>query len=380
MMQFIDLHAQRAAIGPERIERRIADVIERGAFIMGAEVRELEEALAAFCGARHCVTCANGTDALQLALMAIGVGPGDAVLVPSFTFAATAEVVPPLGAVPAFVEVREDDFGLDAASLERGVAAARAAGLTPRAVVPVDLFGLPPDMDAIEAIAAREGMRVICDAAQGFGARHGARVSGAMGDVATTSFFPAKPLGCYGDGGALFTDDDGIADLLRSLRVHGKGSHKYDNARIGVNSRLDTIQAAILLEKLAVFPAELEARQRVAARYEALLGNRVRTPRVPKGRMSSWAQYTLTLRDGTDRDALQAAMKSGGVPTTVYYPRPLHTQGPYADFPRDPAGLGTSEALAARVLSLPMHPYLAGADQEHVAETLLGALKAQGAA
>lgn len=374
-MEFIDLGAQRAAIGPDRIAARIRAVLDHGGFIMGPEVRALEAALAAFCGAKHCVSCANGTDALQLALMTLGIGPGDAVLVPSFTFAATAEVVPPLGATPVFVDIDESDFGMDPDSLMRGIEAARSAGLVPRAVMPVDLFGLPPDLDAISAIAAAEDLHLICDAAQSFGARHGDRTAGAIGEISTTSFFPAKPLGCYGDGGALFTDDDGHADMLRSLRVHGKGSHKYDNARIGVNSRLDTIQAAILLEKLAVFPGELKARTAAADRYGALLGNRVKVPRVPEGRVSSWAQYTLTLPEGADRDAMQAAMKASGVPTAVYYPRPLHLQGPYAGFPHDPAGLPVTENLAPRVLSLPMHPYLTEEVQAQVAAATIGALE-----
>lgn len=361
---FIDLAAQQRRLG-ERLRQAIDRVLAHGAYILGPEVAELEAQLAAFCGAAHCVACANGTDALQLAMMAEDVGQGDAVFVPAFTFVATAEVVPLTGATPLFVDVREADFNLDPASLEAGVAEAKCLGLTPRMVIAVDLFGHPVDHDAIRAICTREGMTLVDDAAQGFGSVYKGRRVGSLGDYTTTSFFPAKPLGCYGDGGAVFTDNAAKADLLRSLRFHGKGGDKYDNVRIGLNSRLDTLQAAILLQKLSVFEDELAARQRVAERYAAGLSglNRVTVPQVAAGCVSSWAQYTLLVRD---RDALAAACKAKGVPTAVYYPIPLNRQTGYAAYPTVPGGVPVSDRLATQVLSLPMHPYLDEATQDRI--------------
>ncbi|PRX27668.1 dTDP-4-amino-4,6-dideoxygalactose transaminase [Meinhardsimonia xiamenensis] len=367
---FIDLAAQQARIR-ERIEARIRAVLDHGNYIMGPEVAELEEKLGEFCGARHVITCANGTDALELALMALGVGEGDAVFVPSFTFAATAEVVPGTGATPVFVEVDPATFNMDPESLKRAIAHARGLGLRPAVVIPVDLFGLPADYDAITPIARAEGMRVIADSAQGFGASYKGRMTGTLADITTTSFFPAKPLGCYGDGGALFTDDDELAALMRSLRVHGKGTDKYDNVRIGRNSRLDTIQAAILLEKLVIYPDEIEGRQRVAETYSRALEGCFRVPHVPEGCRSVWAQYTLVATDAAERDAVMAHLKAQGVPSVVYYPRPLHRQTAYADFPTDPAGLTTSEALAETVFSLPMHPYIEEGDQKGIISVCL---------
>lgn len=369
-MQFIDLGAQQARIRG-RIDARIAAVLDRGAYIMGPEVRQFEEALAAFCGARHCISCANGTDALQLALMALGIRTGDAVMVPSFTFAASAEVVPCMGATPVFVDIDPGTFGMDAASLRRAVDHARTLGLRPAAVIPVDLFGLPADYPALEAVAEAEGLHLIADSAQGFGGAIDGRRTGTFGRLTTTSFFPAKPLGCYGDGGAILTDDGDLAALLDSLRVHGKGSEKYDNVRIGMNSRLDTIQAAILLEKLAIYEEELQARDRIARRYSAELAGRFATPRVPAGYRSIWAQYTLRADTPEAREAAMAALGAAGIPAAIYYPRPLHTQTGYAGFPSDPAGLPHSEAAAARVFSLPMHPYLTEAEQDRVIAALL---------
>ena len=374
-MQFIDLAAQQARIKPA-LDARIQAVLAHGKYIMGPEVKELEAALAAFCGARHCVSCANGTDALQLALMALGVGKGDAVFVPAFTFASTAEVVPMLGAVPVLTDIDPRTFNMDPASLERAIAAAKKDGLRPAAIIPVDLFGLPADYPAIRAIAEAEGAKIIADSAQGFGGEiageNGARMTGTFGDVTTTSFFPAKPLGCYGDGGALFTDDDGLAALLDSLRVHGKGSEKYDNVRIGVNSRLDTLQAAILLEKLAVYADEIAARRRAADRYDAIFGNRFETPLVPDGYASVWAQYTLRAGSEAERDAARARAAEAGVPTMVYYPRPLHEQTAYRDCPRDPEGLAVSSEAARVVFSLPMHGYLTDADIDRVGDAVPG--------
>ena len=320
--------------------------------------------------------CANGTDALQLALMALGTGPGDAVFCPSFTFAATAEVVPFVGATPVFVDADPTSFNLDPDSLKRAIVHARDQGLRPAVIIPVDLFGLPADYDTIEVIARAEGLKIIADSAQGFGATYKGRTTGTIGDIATTSFFPAKPLGCYGDGGALFTGDDELAALLESYRIHGKGTHKYDNARIGLNSRLDTLQAAILLEKLAVYADEIEARQGVARRYDEGLSDVIDTPVIGNDCRSIWAQYTLKTRPGQDREALMAALKDQGIPTVVYYPAPLHRQSAYSAYPRDPSGLPVSADLATRVFSLPMHPYLAPEDQDRVIMALRGALGA----
>lgn len=373
-MQFIDLAAQQTRIRPQ-IDARIEAVLAHGNYIMGPEVRELETALASFCGATHALGCANGTDALQLALMALNVGPGDAVFCPTFTFASTAEVVPPSGATPVMIDVHPDSFNLDVDSLKRAIVHARSIGLKPAGVIPVDLFGLPADYDAIEAVAAEEGMWVIADSAQGFGATYRGRTTGSIGTIATTSFFPAKPLGCYGDGGALFTGDDALAASIQSYRVHGKGSHKYDNERIGINSRLDTLQAAILLEKLAIYADEIAARQPIAQRYSDGIGDALITPVVPDDCRSVWAQYTLRTKPGKNRDAIIASLKEAGVPTVVYYPRPLHQQTAYKSYPTDPAGLPVAEALATEVFSLPMHPYLDGQTQAHIIEAVRAAAK-----
>jgi dTDP-4-amino-4,6-dideoxygalactose transaminase len=375
-IEFIDLAAQQARI-KDRIDARIQQVLAHGKYIMGPEVKELEAQLATFCGARFALGCANGTDALQLALMALGAGPGDAVFCPSFTFASTAEIVPATGAVPVMVDVDESSFNLDVGSLKRAIGHAREIGLRPAGVIPVDLFGLPADYDAIEAVARENGMWIVADTAQGFGGTYNGRRAGAIGDIATTSFFPAKPLGCYGDGGAVFTANEELRALMDSYRVHGKGTHKYDNERIGLNSRLDTLQAAILIEKLAIYQDELDARQRVAARYAERLNNLVITPHVPEGSISTWAQYTVRVAQGQDRDAVMAALAEKGVPTVVYYPRPLHMQTAYSPFPRDPAGLPVAERLAREVMSLPMHPYLDEATQDRVIDAVGDVFRAE---
>lgn len=373
-MQFIDLAAQQARIR-EKINARIAAVLDHGAYILGPEVDELEENLAAFCGTKHAITCANGTDALQLALMALGVRPGDAVFVPSFTFAATAEVVPCMGATPVFVEVDPVSFNMDSSSLKRCIAHAKEQDLTPKLVIPVDLFGLPADYDVLTELAEAEGLKMIGDSAQGWGGTYRGRMTGTFGDLTTTSFFPAKPLGCYGDGGAIFTGDDDLAELLVSLRFHGKGDYKYNNVRIGMNSRLDTIQAAILLEKLAIYADELDARQRIADRYTDALQDVIDTPVVGNECRSIWAQYTLKTRDDQDREAIMERLKEAGIPSTVYYPMPLHMQKAYDGFPTDPEGLATSEAIAKQVFSLPMHPYLEPDAQDQVISALRDALE-----
>jgi dTDP-4-amino-4,6-dideoxygalactose transaminase len=371
-IEFIDLGAQRRRIG-QRMDDAILRVVNHGKYIMGPEVAELEKKLAAFCGAKHVLSCANGTDAIGLALMALGAKPGDAILVPSFTFAATAEVVAWFGATPIFVDVLEDTFNMDPKSLEAGLETARRLDLRPTAVIPVDLFGQPADYDRIEPIARANRLTVICDAAQSFGATYKGRKVGSIGHMTTTSFFPAKPLGCYGDGGAVFTDDDKLIEMLRSLRVHGQGSDKYDNVRIGMNGRLDTMQAAVLLEKLAIFPDEIVARDRVAAAYNAALKDVAIVPGVPSGLTSVWAQYTIRL-PGRDRDQVAAKLKAQGVPTAIYYPKPLHQQTAYRDFPVAGNGLPVSDRLAREVLALPMHPYLDQPTQGRIVEAVKSAL------
>jgi dTDP-4-amino-4,6-dideoxygalactose transaminase len=365
---FIDLQAQRKRLG-EKLNQEIMKAVEGGAWVMGPQVAEFEKRLAEFAGVKHAIACANGTDALLIVLRAWNVGPGDAVFVPAFTFAASAEVVALVGAEPVFVDVLEDTYNIDPASLEAAIAMVRKEGrLTPRVVMPVDLFGQSADYDAIEPIVKREKLLMLCDAAQGFGALYHGKRCGGMGDAAATSFFPAKPLGCYGDGGASFTNDDGLADLLRSIRIHGQGTDKYENVRIGVNSRLDTIQAAILIEKLGIFEDEIEKRDAVAKRYNEKLGrsNRIRVPRVIDGAQSTWAQYTIQVEG---RDKLAADLKARGVPTAIYYPTPLSKQKGYAHFPS--AGTPVSEKIGKTVISLPMHPYLDEATQDRVIEAVL---------
>jgi dTDP-4-amino-4,6-dideoxygalactose transaminase len=341
---------------------------------MGPEVRALEAELAAFSGAKHVVTCASGTDALVLPLRGRGIGPGDAVICPSFTFCATAEVAVLVGATPVFVDVNEETFNIDANGIAAAVDAAKAAGLTPKAVIPVDLFGLPANHDAVNAAAKAFGLFVIDDAAQGFGGVYKGRRLGNLAGATSTSFFPAKPLGCYGDGGAVMTDDADLADAMRSIRIHGQGSDKYDNVRIGLASRLDTIQAAVLLEKLKIFPDEIDARNKVAARYAAGLADVCAVPVVPDGLTSVWAQYTIRVSGGR-RAAFADALKADGVPTAIYYPIPLHRQQAYKQFPVGKAGLAVSDKLADEVISLPMHAYLEPDTQDRIIEAVRRALK-----
>lgn len=371
---FIDLAAQRRRLKPA-VDVAVAKVLDHCQFIMGPEVRAFEAELAAFCGAKHVVSCASGTDALVLALRAFGIGPGDAVICPSFTFCATAEVAVLVGATPIFVDVDPVTFNIDAAGIAGAVEVAKAAGLTAKAVIPVDLFGLAADHGAVAAAAKALDLLILDDAAQGFGASLNNRRLGTFGHATATSFFPAKPLGCYGDGGAVMTDDDKLADLMRSIRVHGQGSDRYDNVRIGLASRLDTIQAAILSEKLRIFPDEIEARNRVARRYAEGLSDLIKVPAVPAGSTSVWAQYTIRLKPGT-RDAFAAALKADGVPTAIYYPIPLHLQQAYKQYPVGLGGVANSEKLAAEVISLPMHPYLDEPTQGRVIASVRRALKA----
>ena len=367
---FIDLAAQREHLG-DSVERAIAAVLSHGQFVLGPEVTELERQLEAFCGARHCISCANGTDALLLALMAEGIGKGDAVFVPAFTFVATVEVAILAGATPVFVDIRRDTFNMDVESLEAAIGEAKRRGLKPSCVIPVDLYGQPADYVAIAELAEQHGLLVIADAAQSFGAGLNGKKVGTLAAYTATSFYPSKPLGGYGDGGAVFTDDDDKATRLRALRNHGKGPGRLDTEYLGVNSRLDSIQAAILLEKLRLFPAEIPARQERADRYNAGLAGATETPRLMAGATSVWAQYTIVTED---RDGLATACRAAGVPTAIHYASALNCLPPYRDVTTPPAGVPQAEWLARRVISLPMHPYLDEAAQDLIVGTVRQAL------
>jgi dTDP-4-amino-4,6-dideoxygalactose transaminase len=369
---FIDVAAQRRRLGPA-IDQAVARVLAHCQFIQGPEVHVLEAELAAFSGARHAITCASGTDALLLVLMAWQIGRGDAVICPSFTYHATAEMVVLLGATPIIADVLPDTFNIDPASLERAVTTAKRLGLNPRVVIPVDLFGLPADHDGIASIAAKHRLLVLDDAAQAFGALYRGKPIGSLAAATATSFFPAKPLGCYGDGGAVFTDDDALAAVVKSLRLHGEGVDRSEAARIGITGRLDTIQAAVLIEKLKIFPEEIEARNRVAARYAAALAEVAVVPRAGNESTSVWAQYTIRVKPA-QRDPLAAALKAQGIPTAIYYSRPLHRQPAYRHFPLAEGGVPVSDALAAEALSLPMHAYLDPPVQDRIIESVQRAL------
>ncbi len=367
-MEFIDLGRQMDRIRPS-VSARMEKVLHHGQFIMGPEVGELERQLADFVGVKHCISCGNGTDALQMALMAAEVGPGDAVFTTTFTFIATAEVISLLGAEPVFVDIDPRTFNIDPAELQKQVERVRSeARLTPKAVIPVDLFGLPADYAVLEDYCRKQGLFMLEDAAQSLGSSLQGRMAGSFGDCGSTSFFPAKPLGCYGDGGALFTNDEQLAARLRSIRIHGKGSDKYDNVRLGVNSRLDTLQAAVLLAKLEVFRDEIQARQKVAAGYSSRLGERFSVPFVPEGAVSAWAQYSIVVED---RSALQAQLKAAGIPTNIYYPKPLHRQTAYQNLGYGPGSFPQAERISESILSLPMHPYLLENEVSQVAEACL---------
>jgi dTDP-4-amino-4,6-dideoxygalactose transaminase len=372
---FIDIGAQRRRLG-KSIDEAVSRVLAHCQFINGPEVAQLEAALADFSGAKHVVSCASGTDALLMVLMAKDVGRGDAVLCPSFTFCATGEAVALTGATPVFVDVDEATFNMETNSLKRGIATARRLGLKPKGVIPVDLFGQSADHDAIGAIAEAEGLFVLDDAAQAFGASYKGRRLGTSGLATATSFFPAKPLGCFGDGGAIFTDDANLAETLRSVRVHGQGSDKYDNVRLGLTGRLDTMQAAILIEKLKIFEDEVAARNKVAACYADGLGDVVAVPLVISGCTSVWAQYTIRLPQGSDRDGFAATLKAQGIPTAIYYPKSMHQQTAYRDFPIADGDLPVSERLSGDVISLPMHAYLDEPTQDRIIKAVRGAFGA----
>ena len=385
-MEFIDLAFQQKRIR-DKIDRGIETVLNHGQYIMGPEIASIENELARYTGVKHAVSCASGTDALLMALMARGIGPGDAVLTTPFTFIATAEVVSLLGATPVYVDIDPKTYNLDPGRLERCLAALRSndagqhplpriAGfkaLTPKAIIAVDLFGLPADYVRLEGIAKREGLSLIEDAAQSFGAEFDGRKACAFGDIACTSFFPAKPLGCYGDGGMCFCTDDGLAEIMRSIRLHGKGSHKYENIRIGINGRMDTIQAAVLLAKFSLFEEEVVLRQAVAGRYTERLHpcRDLVTPFIPDGCRSVWAQYSLLARDEARRDTIMKKMQAAGIPTVIYYPRPLHLQGAFSFLGYRAGDFPVSEDCARRIFSLPMHPYLKQGDQDRIVEALL---------
>lgn len=374
-MQFRDL-AKQYQILKSDIDNAMLNVASGAHYIMGPQVKELEQELAAYTGVKHCLTCANGTDALTLALKAWGIGSGDAVFVPDFTFFASAEVVALEGATPIFVDVDDTTFNVDVTSLEKAIVQTLAEGkLTPKVIVAVDLFGLPANYPQVKAVAQKYNLLILEDGAQGFGGSIHGQKACSFGDIATTSFFPAKPLGCYGDGGAVFTNNDEWAQLMNSYRVHGKGTDKYDNVRIGMNSRLDTMQAAILQVKLRAFDKEVESVNEAARHYTELLKDKVKTPVIPEGFGSSWAQYTIQLPTEEKRNALQAALKEAGIPSMVYYPKPMHQQTAFQNTIQ-PAGCSceVAERLCGTVLSLPMHPYMESSDIEHVCSILLASL------
>jgi UDP-2-acetamido-2-deoxy-ribo-hexuluronate aminotransferase len=385
-MQFIDLASQQKRIR-EKIENRIKAILDHGQYIMGPEIEQLEFELAAYTGTRHAVACSSGTDALLLALMAYGIRPGDAVLTTPFTFFATAEAVSLLGAIPVFVDIDPVTYNIDPELVEKSIDAImrRDSRIYPlpdvpmerdmpvRAIMSVDLFGLPAEYSKINSIAKEHGLHVIEDAAQSFGAEYFGKKACSLGDLGCTSFFPAKPLGGYGDGGMCFTDDDAMAGAMRSIRNHGQGGDKYTNVRIGLNGRLDTIQAAVLLVKMELFPEELVFRQEKARNYGILLGTEnspVTCPRVPEGCLSAWAQYSILTREGFERSLLQQKLKDAGIPTAIYYPRPLHLQEAFAGLGYKPGDFPVSEACAGRIFSVPMHPYLRNEDQEYIADVL----------
>ncbi|MDH5542287.1 MAG: DegT/DnrJ/EryC1/StrS family aminotransferase [Nitrospinota bacterium] len=373
-MKFVDLSAQQGRIRSD-IDRRINAVLEHGQYIMGPEIAELEKALADYLGVKHAISCSSGTDALMMALMALGIGPGDAVITTPFTFIATAEAVSLVGATPVFADIDPRTFNIDPAKIKGGIEYAKKSGLIPKGIITVDLFGLPAEYESIEAIAKEESLFLIEDACQGFGGEYRGKKLCGFGDFAATSFFPAKPLGCYGDGGALFTNDDKLAHIAKSLRIHGTGDSQYDNVRVGINGRMDSIQAAILLSKLDIFKDEVEARHRVAAKYTEGLKGVVETPFLPDGMRSGWAQYSV-LSD--KRDKIRGQLQKEGIPTAVYYPKPLHLQGAYATLGLSKGDFPVSENAASRIFSLPMHPYLGDKEIESVVKAIHRAVKSEG--
>ena len=373
MISFIDLAAQQQRIRSD-IDARIAKVLDHGQYIMGPEVAELEAELASYAKVKHVISCSSGTDALILALIAFGLRPGQGVIVPSFTFAASAEAIAVLGAIPVFAEIDGRSFNLDADRLDSALSAAHAQQIDIVGIMAVGLFGQPANITALSDYAQAHNLWMLDDAAQSFGGRWQNRPSGSLADITATSFFPAKPLGCYGDGGAVFTDDDEMAERARSARIHGQGSDKYENIQIGMTARLDTVQAAILLAKMAIFDEELQLRNKVADRYEQLLSEHVTTPFIAADAYSSWAQYVIILPEASNRADIQTRLSADGIPSAIYYPRPMHTQPPYKRYPVSEGGLAITEYMADHVLALPMHPYLDETVQRNVADGLISAL------
>ena len=373
MISFIDLAAQQQRIRSD-IDARIAKVLDHGQYIMGPEVAELEAELASYAKAKHVISCSSGTDALILALIAFGLRPGQGVIVPSFTFAASAEAIAVLGAIPVFAEIDGRSFNLDADRLDSALSAAHAQQIDIVGIMAVGLFGQPANITALSDYAQAHNLWMLDDAAQSFGGRWQNRPSGCLADITATSFFPAKPLGCYGDGGAVFTDDDEMAERARSARIHGQGSDKYENIQIGMTARLDTVQAAILLAKMAIFDEELQLRNKVADRYEQLLSEHVTTPFIAADAYSSWAQYVIILPEASNRADIQTRLSADGIPSAIYYPRPMHTQPPYKRYPVSEGGLAITEYMADHVLALPMHPYLDETVQRNVTDGLISAL------
>ena len=367
--KFIDLVTQQDRIRPN-LEEAIKKVLDHGQYVMGPEVKEFEADLKKFTGSKFALTCANGTDALTLALMAWNIGPGDAVFVPAFTYVATAEAPAQLGATPFFVDVNEHDFNINIESLKQAIIDAKNLNLRPSVIISVDLFGYPSDFDLIKKISLDENIKLLIDGAQSFGGEYKNKRVGSMGDITTTSFFPAKPLGCYGDGGAIFTDDDELADKIDSIRLHGKGNQKYDNIRIGLNSRLDTLQAAILIEKLKIFPEELQLRAKISDTYSSKLENLnyLKVPKLQDHIKSAWAQYTLIVQN---RNEIMAKLQSKDIPSVIYYPKTLDTQDGYKKFPSVSSGLDVSHHLMDSVMSLPMHPYLSEEKIEEITQVII---------
>lgn len=369
-MQFIDLKKQYNQI-EDNLSKRFDNILKNARFIMGEEVLELERKLANYVGVKECITCSSGTDALLIPLMAYGIGQGDAVFVPTFTFYASAEVIATAGATPIFIDVEKDTFNIDTNKLETAIIAVLQEGkLNPKAIIAVDLFGLPAEYDKIAEIAKRYKLIAIEDGAQGFGGTLNGKKACSFGNVAATSFFPAKPLGCYGDGGAVFTNDEELAEIMRSIRVHGFGKNKYENIRLGINGRLDTLQAAVLIEKLGIFENELQSRQQIAETYTRELNDIIQVPLIPKNRSSSWAQYTLTATDEEQREKLMGHLKTKDIPTMIYYPIPLHKQNVFSSLKSDYCDLSVSEYLSNCVFSIPMHPYLEDHEQKLIIKSL----------
>jgi dTDP-4-amino-4,6-dideoxygalactose transaminase len=368
-MKFIDLAKQQSIIR-EKLENRILTVLNHGKYIMGPEIKELEEKLEEYVGVRHCISCSSGTDALLISLMARNIGPGDAVLTSPFTYIATAEVISLLGATPVFIDIYPKTYNLDPAGIDQGVEFAHKQGLYPKAIIPVDLFGLPARYRIIHEQVKKYDLFILEDAAQGFGGSIRGQKACSFGHISITSFFPAKPLGCYGDGGAIFTNDDELAEVLRSIRVHGGGANKYDNIRIGINGRLDTIQAAILLEKLAVFQSETDMRNKVAEYYKANIPSNLISPYTPKDYTSSWAQFSLVAESKKYRDVIITYLKSKNIPTMIYYHTPLHLQKVFAGMGYARGDFPISEDISDRIFSIPMYPYLEKSNQDLICEAL----------